>query len=411
LPIVYNFIVSLTWQFLKLLSFINPKLNQFVKGRKNTIYTLKTNISETDSVIWVHAASLGEYEQGLPIMEKIRLEFPQHKLLLTFFSPSGYEIKKSTKAADVVCYLPLDTKKKVSAFLDLAHPELVLFIKYEIWPNYLGELKKRAIPTLLVSALFKSNQIYFKGYGGFMRKALLAFTHFYVQDNTSKKLLESINLNNVTVSGDTRFDRVHEILERDNQLDFIKQFKQSSFCMVAGSTWPEDEKIIVPYLNTSSMDEKFIIAPHTLKSAHVQDLKNSITKKSILFSNLENQNIEDADVLILDTIGILTKVYSYADVAYVGGGFATGLHNTLEPAVFGIPVLIGPNYKGFIEAENLVTLGGIIPVKNEISFSETAKELFNNEDLRRRLGKINEEYIRINKGASIQIMEHIRTLL
>ena len=382
-----------------------------MEGRKNTLYTLQENISKNDKVIWIHAASLGEYEQGLPIMEKMRQEYPEHKLLLTFFSPSGYEIKKNTKVADVVCYLPMDSKNKVSTFLDASHPDLALFIKYEIWPNYLAELKKRSIPALLISALFKNKQIYFKSYGGFMRKALSAFAHFYVQNDNSKKLLESINLINVSVSGDTRFDRVHEILERDNQLDFMRNFKQSSFCMVAGSTWPEDERIIVPYINASSFNEKFVIAPHTIKPSHIQDLRNSITKKSTLFSDFANQNIEDADVLILDTIGILTKVYSYADIAYVGGGFATGLHNTLEPAVFGIPVLIGPNYKGFIEAENLVRLGGLIPVKNSIGFSDKVKELFGNNDLIQRIGRINEAYILNNKGASIQIMEHIRTLL
>lgn len=372
---------------------------------------MRENILETDKIIWVHAASLGEYEQGLPVMERIRREFPEHKLLLTFFSPSGYEVKKSTKVADVVCYLPMDTKQNVNAFLNASHPELTLFIKYEIWPNYLKELKKRSIPTLLISALFKNKQIYFRGYGGFMRNALTAFEHFYVQDDSSKKLLQGINFNNVTVSGDTRLDRVYEILERNNQLNFMKKFKQQSFCMVAGSTWPQDEKIIVPYINSSSSKEKFVIAPHTLDPSHILDLRNSITRKCILFSEIENQNIEDADVLIVDTIGILTKIYSYADVAYVGGGFVTGLHNTLEPAVFGIPVVIGPNYKGFIEAENLVRLGGIISVRDEEGFFQIAKKLFSNQGLRKSIGQINEQYILNNKGASIQIMEQIRTLL
>ena len=411
MSIIYNFVVSVTWLFLKLTSFLNPKLSLFVKGRKHTFSSIEKDITKKDKVIWVHAASLGEYEQGLPIMEKVKIEYPSHKILLTFFSPSGYEIKKNTKVADVVCYLPMDIKRNARKFLDLAHPELVIFIKYEIWPNYLAELKKRKISTLLISALFKKTQIYFKSFGGFMRKALATFTQFYVQDENSKSLLNSIGTKNVTVTGDTRFDRVHEILQQDNRLDFMENFKLDNFCFVAGSTWPEDEKVILPYINSSSLGEKFVIAPHNIKPEHINDLKNSITKKSVLFSNISAQSLADIDVLILDTIGLLTKVYSYADAAYVGGGFATGLHNTLEPAVFGIPVLIGPNYAGFIEAEKLVRLGGIIPTNNEQEFSNSLKSFTENKDLRLKTGSINSEFINKNRGASIQIIEDIRTLL
>lgn len=390
---------------------VNPKLSLFVKGRRHSLSTLQSAISETDKTIWVHAASLGEYEQGLPIMEKLKDEYPTYKILLTFFSPSGYEVKKNTNAANVVCYLPIDTKNNATTFLDVVKPELVLFIKYEIWPNYLAEIKTRSIPTLLVSALFKKSQIYFKGYGGFMRNALSAFTHFYVQNDNSEKLLNSLGFKNVTVAGDTRFDRVHEILQRDNRLEFMENFKQDSFCFVAGSTWPEDENIIVPYINEATSDEKFVLAPHNIKSEHIKDLNNSITKTTILFSELSTKTSKDAKVLIIDTIGLLTKVYSYADVAYVGGGFATGLHNTLEPAVFGIPVIIGSKYQGFLEAEKLVKLGGITSVNNEIDFSINVKQFRNNTSLRQSRGRINTEYIIKNKGASVQIMEHIRTLV
>ena len=332
-----------------MLALVNPKLSLFVNGRKETFNLIKDTISKTDKVIWIHAASLGEYEQGLPVMEKLKLLYPNHKFLLTFFSPSGYEVKKNSKVADVICYLPLDTKKNVHKFLEAAHPDLAIFIKYEIWPNYLAALNSVNTPTFLISALFKNNQNFFKWYGNFMRKALTNFSHFFVQNEKSKELLNSIDFKNATVAGDTRFDRVAEILERNNSLEFMAHFKQNQFCFVLGSTWSEDEKLIVEYINNSSLPIKFVIAPHTIKNKHVEEIIEAIKKPVARFSELENIAIEDYEVLIIDTIGILTKIYSYADLAYVGGGFVTGLHNTLEPAVFGIPVIIGPNFNGFAE--------------------------------------------------------------
>jgi len=396
---------------LKLLALTNTKLALFVNGRKHTFLTIEKYFSKTDRIIWIHAASLGEYEQGLPILEQLRLEYPSHKLLLTFFSPSGYEVKKNTKAADMVTYLPIDTKKKVIHFLEIVRPELAVFIKYEIWPNYLSELGKRKVPTLLISALFRKSQIYFKSYGGFMRKSLNNFSHFYVQDNQSKELLQGINLTNVSIAGDTRFDRVSEILERDNILEFMNLFSKNSTCFVAGSTWPEDEKLLIDYINESSSSIKFVIAPHNIKTAHISALENSITKSTVLYSENQQEDLEATQVLIIDTIGLLTKIYSYADIAYVGGGFATGLHNTIEPAVFGIPVLIGPNYSGFLEAEKLVNLGGIVSVTNKKEFFSIVETLFEDKEKRKNLGLINSSYIEKNKGASIQIMNGIRTLL
>ena len=244
-----------------------------------------------------------------------------------------------------------------------------------------------------------------------MRKALATFTKFYVQDEKSKSLLSSIGFNNVAVIGDTRFDRVHEILQRDNRLDFMENFKNDTFCFVAGSTWPEDEKVIIPFINSTVSGVKFVIAPHNMKPEHIKNLQRRILKRSTLFSNISGQNLVDIDVLILDTIGLLTKVYSYADVAYVGGAFATGLHNTLEPAAFGVPVIIGPDYDGFIEAQKLVRSGGIIPVINESEFSESLNSFILSKELRLKMGEINSQFIAWNKGASVQIMEDIRTLL
>jgi 3-deoxy-D-manno-octulosonic-acid transferase len=408
---IYNTVVFITWQLLKLLASANAKLALFVAGRKQTFSKLREEISNTDRTIWIHAASLGEYEQGLPIMQRLRLDYPDHKLVLTFFSPSGYEIKKNTPEADVVVYLPMDTKKKAIAFLDIAHPELVIFIKYEIWPNYLNALGNRKIPTLLISAVFRKSQLFFKGYGGLMRSSLKNFSHFYVQDNKSKELLQSIDLTNVTMTGDTRFDRVSEILERDNSLKFMDSFSKDHTCFVAGSTWPEDEKCIVDFINNLPNTTKFVIAPHNVKTNLILSLKTSIKKNTKLFSEIEDIDLKTTQVLIIDTIGLLTKIYSYADIASVGGGFATGLHNTLEPAVFGIPVIIGPNYSGFLEAENLVNLGGVIAIANNTEFNSIAEMLLNNEEKRTELGHINGSYIEKNKGASIQIMDGIRTLI
>lgn len=408
---LYSFAVSLSWQILKLVGLANPKISKFVRGRRNILETLKNNISNNDKVIWIHAASLGEYEQGLPILEKLKLEYPNYKILLTFFSPSGYEVKKNSSPADITSYLPVDIPTKVTSFLDAARPALAIFIKYEIWPNYLYALKKRRISTLLISGRFKPDKIYFKNYGGFMRKALGRFSRIYVQDNTSMQLLNNIGINNVNIAGDTRLDRVSEILQRDNSVDILESFCKGDDCLVAGSTWPEDESILIEYINNAPDDQKFIIAPHNIKENHINSLFHSIGKKTQLFTKLATKPLEDTQVLILDTIGILTKIYSYATLAYVGGGFATGLHNTLEPAVFEIPVIIGPNYQGFLEAEDLVRLGGILPIKDQEEFKEVTSRLFANVNECKRIGAINSQYILNNKGASIQIMEGVRTLL
>ncbi len=344
-------------------------------------------------------------------MEKLRTEFPTYKILVSFFSPSGYEIKKDTRVADLTTYLPIDTAKNATLFLEFARPKLAIFIKYEIWPNYLKELNKRQIPTILASAIFKQNQIYFKWYGGFMRDTLRTFSHIFLQDDSSARLLESIGIKNTTVSGDTRLDRVSEILERDNRLSFLEQFKKNRLCFVAGSTWPEDEAILVDYINNAPKGLKYVLAPHKIENNKILGLTGAISKKTVRYSKFDENTIADFEVLIIDHIGLLTKIYSYADIAYVGGGFATGLHNTLEPAVFGIPVIVGPNYHGFKEAEDLVAKKGILSVADSFQFSELMKKLLDDVGLRSKSGTINASYISKNKGASIQIIEYIRKLL
>ncbi len=408
--VIYDLVVRISWFFLQLIASFNGKIKLFVVGRKQALKHLETQLAPSDKTIWIHAASLGEFEQGLPIIEQLKQAYPAHKILVTFFSPSGYEVKKNTPMADVVTYLPMDTQKNVSHFLSIVRPDLALFIKYEIWPNYLKMLKEKSIPTVLISALFKNNQIYFQWYGGFMRKALSAFTHIFVQNESSQTLLKSIQHTNTTVSGDTRLDRVSEILERDNTLGFMETFKKERLCFVAGSTWPEDEAILVDYINHAPKQLCYVFAPHTIKADKILGLTGALNKRTVLYSKLASTP-GDFDVLIIDHIGLLTKIYSYADFAYVGGGFATGLHNTMEPAVFGVPVITGPNYKGFKEAEDLVAKKGILPVTDTFAFSELMKRLLENPELCQKTGEINAQYIAQNKGASIQIMQYLRTLL
>lgn len=409
---LYNIITLLAAQLLKIVALFSPKMKLFVDGRKLVFQTLAYKIQTLDKTIWFHAASLGEYEQGLPVIEAIKKQFPNHKIVVTFFSPSGYEVRKNNTIADVTVYLPLDTISNAKQFIKIVHPEMVFFIKYEYWPNYLNELKNQNIKTYLISGILRENQAFFKWYGAFYRKALKTFDYFFVQNESSKALLQSIGFNNVKVSGDTRFDRVVSILERDNSLDFIEQFKDNKTTIVIGSSWPKDESLLVNYINQSSDDVKFIIAPHNIKQEQILNLKNQIEKKTILFSeNVEPLLIaalQEYNVFIIDTIGILTKIYSYADIAYVGGGFGNpGVHNILEPATFGVPVVIGPNYSHFAEATALVNMEGCISIQHQSQLNEAFDLLLHNDDERLEKGHICSTFVQMNKGATQTIMNHI----
>ena len=396
---------------LHILAFFNPKIRKFVKGRKNGISHLKKAIPAGSPIVWIHAASLGEFEQGLPVMELLKTTYPEYKIVLTFFSPSGYEVRKNTAIADVVTYLPLDSRWNAKAFIRTVKPKLVLFVKYEVWPNYLKELNKQKIPVLLISAIFHKRQTYFKWYGGFMRKSLNRFSHIFVQNESSRIRLSDIDITGVTVNGDTRFDRVSQIREQDNYLDFMEKMKGNSLCLVAGSTWREDEELLIKYTDSHEGNLKIVIAPHDVKTEHIKQLRGQLKGKSVLYSEMEGTELSEAQILIIDTVGLLTKIYSYADIAYVGGGFATGLHNTLEPAVFGIPVIIGPDYQNFQEALDLVHEKGVLVVNNETDFAQTLDQLLQDQEYRRNTGLINSNYISRKRGASIQIMHHVRTLL
>ena len=405
---LYNLIIQIASFLLKIVAVFSPKIKLFVEGRKSVFEILESKINATDKTIWFHAASLGEYEQGLPVIERIKEKFPNHKIVVTFFSPSGYEVRKNNLVADVTVYLPLDTKKNALQFLSIVSPEMVFFIKYEYWPNYLTELRKLGIPTYLISGIFRKNQLFFKWYGGFYRTALNTFTYFFVQNESSKKLLLELGKTNVAVSGDTRFDRVASILEKDNSLDFIETFKNDTLTIVAGSSWPKDENLLVDYINQTSEKIKFIIAPHNIKEEQIQELKNSISKRVVLFSEKSNKNLADFDVFIIDTIGILTKIYSYADIAYVGGGFGNpGVHNILEPATFGVPIVIGPNFSHFAEATALVNREGCISISNKKELMDAFSNLIANDNIRHEKGHICNTFVQMNKGATDIIMKKI----
>ncbi len=407
---LYNiFVHSIGWLLIPV-SWFHKKISLFLNGRKETFKKLHS-IKETDTVIWFHCASLGEFEQGRPIIEKLQSQNSKAtkkiKIVVTFFSPSGYEIRKNYEFADVVCYLPMDTKKNAKHFLDQIHPEMAIFVKYEFWPNILKELSQRKIKTILVSGIFRKNQAFFKsGFNStFMKKSLRAFDYFFVQDTNSKKLLHKINFNNVCVSGDTRFDRVFEITKQDNYLSFIEEFTQKKHVLVAGSTWRKDEELLINYINNHATDnEKFIIAPHNITD--IDWLKNAFTKEVTLFSDTKKNN--QASIFIVDTIGILTKVYSHAHVAYVGGGFGSGIHNILEPATFGVPIIIGPKYQKFKEAIDLVRLKGCFVVHNNTDLTSILKQFKENKDYSNNASQTTKKYIKNSIGATKYIIDYIK---
>lgn len=407
----YNIIINLASVTVPLFGGLNKKIKQGQKGRNESILTLEQTVHPSDKVIWLHCASLGEYEQGLPVFQALKEHYSDHKFVMTFFSPSGYEIRKDNPIADVVVYLPLDQKSVVKRFLDLTHPELVVFVKYDLWPNYLLELKRRNITSILISALFRPTQAYFKFYGGWLKKLLFSFDHIFTQDTDSKVLLNSIGYDAVTVSGDTRFDRVGNQLNTDNTLDFIAEFKNNQTCIVAGSTWPEDEVLLVDYINNCKDDIKFIIAPHNMDLNQIKSMIKRIEKPTVLYSNYKNETLIDKSVFIVDTIGLLTKIYNYADIAYVGGAMgATGLHNTLEAATFGAPIVIGKNYKKFPEANAMKTLGGLVSIDSYDALLLALDGFVLDLEKRTQAGQKNRQYIETSKGASEIVMAELHQI-
>lgn len=403
---IYNLLISLYGGIVKLVSIFNPKAKLWVEGRKNVLQSISENINPDEKPIWFHAASLGEFEQGRPIIEAVKQKYPNKKVLLTFYSPSGYEVRKDYDGADWIYYLPLDTKSNSDKFVELVNPEIAVFIKYEFWPNIINSLYKAKVNTIVISAIFREDQIFFKSYGGWMRKSLLKFSKFFVQDENSVKLLNSIGIDSVEKSGDTRFDRVMDILQNNNTVEYIEEFKADKQLLVCGSTWPSDDEILIEYLNSSTSEIKTVLAPHNINAEYNKKLAKKLNKKVVLFSEMEGKNLSDYEIFILDTVGVLTKVYSYADIAYVGGGFGKeGIHNILEPAVFSTPVITGPIFHQFKEAVDLNELGAMIVVKTQGEFISEMEKLENGKNS--EVGEIAFKYIEDNSGAQNLILEYI----
>ncbi len=408
MSILYSFFISLFNLGLPIIGLFSPKLKLFVTGRKTVFNTLKEQFSAQDRVLWFHCASLGEYEQGVPVMEELKKKYPEHKLLVTFFSPSGYEVKKNSTLADVIVYLPLDTKANAKRFIEFSHPELAVFVKYEFWPNYLKTLQVKSIPAVFISTTFREDQVFFKWYGGFMRKVLQTVDYFFVQDEISKKLIEGLGYENVTLSGDTRFDRVSHQIEMDNHVDFISEFIDDRLCVVIGSSWPEDETVFIDFVNQASDNVCFIIAPHEIKNSSVHSLKQKIKKRTVLYSEKEGKTLKNHEVFIMNTIGYLSRVYSYGDIAYVGGAMGTtGLHNILEPATFGIPIVIGKNFEKFREAKQLQKLAGLFSVSSSEEFLQLMNKLVNDKKFREKTGMITGHFINSNTGATGLINKYL----
>ncbi|HZY80763.1 MAG TPA: glycosyltransferase N-terminal domain-containing protein [Cyclobacteriaceae bacterium] len=408
---LYNLAIHLLIFGVRVASLFNSKARALVSGRKNLLTTVQnTFASNTSPVTWIHCSSLGEFEQGRPIIERLRKEFPGHKLLLTFFSPSGYEVRKNFPGADYVFYLPFDTPSNARKWVEVTRPSLVIFVKYEFWFNYSEELRKNNIPLISVSAIFRENQVFFKGHGGFFRKILRNFDHIFVQNLASLKLLQTIGINKVTVAGDTRFDRVHEITSSKDRIELAETFKGTDKVMVAGSCWHEDIEVLVPFINETPI--KFIIAPHEITESFLQEIERAIDGRTVRFSKAAgDRELDEANVLLIDNVGMLSKLYRYGEFAYVGGAFGKGLHNILEAACYGIPVFFGnKNYQKFTEANELIMHGGAFEV-NDFSDLRSKYEMVNMPENFMLACEVTRNYVLTHLGATEKIIQYCRRVL
>jgi len=387
-------------------SFGHTKAKRLAKGQKQVWTEIQTRLQPGERRVWIHCASLGEFEQGRPLMEDIRAQYPHFKILVTFFSSSGYELRKDYDGADYVFYLPFDTRRNALRFLNLVNPEIIYFIKYEFWRNYLKIIKKQQIQLYLVSAIFRPGQIFFKWYGGWYRKLLTAFTHFFVQNDRSRELLAGIGYTNVTVTGDTRFDRVCRIFDRARQIPEVEQFVNGQPCMVAGSTWPSDEEMLARYINAENRNIKWIFAPHELHHSQINRLMESVSIKAVRYSQLPDKNPAGYQLLVIDNFGMLSSLYRYATVAYIGGGLDknNGIHNALEAAVYGVPVIFGRVYDEYQEAVDLVALGGAIPVGNYDEFALQLNSLLDNPCKAKKVGDIAGAFVASGRGATAKVL-------
>lgn len=404
---LYNIGMYLYQKAIGVAALRNPKARQWREGRRNIFERLRQSINTNDRIVWVHCASLGEFEQGRPIIERIREQRPDLKILLTFFSPSGYEIRKNYTGADYIFYLPIDRKSYARRFLEITKPEAAIFIKYEFWLNYLGELRRRKIATYVVSAIFRRDSVFFRPWGGAWRKALGTFSTIFVQNEESKALLGELGMTNVVVAGDTRFDRVAAIAKAAKRIDTVERFRGESHLFVAGSTWGPDEELLIELTNENP-SIRFVVAPHEMDETRIQHIIDSVNGGAVRYTQTdENTTFDTVQVLILDTVGILSSVYGYADWAYIGGGFGVGIHNTLEAATFGLPIVFGPNYRKFKEARDMVSLGAATSIKSADELKAWFAPLRDNDDYRAAVSRKAKKYTESNLGATELICNEV----
>jgi 3-deoxy-D-manno-octulosonic-acid transferase len=408
--LVYNLTIYLLSLGAKAASLFHTKTKNFVTGRAGILKKIEQAMKGNKSpVIWVHCASLGEFEQGRPVIESFKKEYPGHKIVLTFFSPSGFELRKNFSQADHVFYLPWDTPKNAKRFVDATRPVLAIFVKYEFWFHYTRELSRRDIPLLSISSIFRQDQWFFKTQGGFFRNILKSFTHFFVQNQESVSLLQSIGIKNVTQAGDTRFDRVSEILQRAEPIPVAEKFKNNQNVFVIGSCWPEDLDVLIPFINENRV--KFIVAPHEISENNLKDFENALQVRSIRYSEALTVNPEEYSVLLIDNIGMLSRLYRYGEFAFVGGAYGKGLHNILEAACYGIPVLFGNrSYEKFQEAVDLINRGGAFAIFDYPDL-KAKYEMLNVPESFLLACEVTRQYVEENLGATEKIMQYCRIIL
>ncbi len=418
---IYNIVIYFVLWGIAIASLFNEKVRKMWRGEREAFKILKQKVDPNAKYIWFHAASLGEFEQGRPLMERIRKDYPQYKILLTFYSPSGYEVRKNYEGADIICYMPVDTRLNAIRFLRLVRPVMAFFIKYEFWSNFLHILKHRNIPTYSVSSIFREDQVFFKWYGRSYAGVLKCFTRFFVQNEESKRLLEGIGITAVDVVGDTRFDRVLQIKEAAKQLPICEAFRtgvassQSAEVphhdfkvFVAGSSWPPDENIFIPFFNEHK-DWRLLIAPHVIAEEHLKLILSLIKgKKVVRYTQTTPEEAAEADVLIIDCFGLLSSMYNYGDVAYIGGGFGVGIHNTLEAAVWNMPVIFGPNNKKFQEAQGLLKSGGGFEINTYEDFSGLMSSLMNDETFLKQAGDKAGAFVAHLAGATDKVLASVK---
>jgi 3-deoxy-D-manno-octulosonic-acid transferase len=419
LDFLYNLSIYTYVSLLKLVAPFNKKAKLWVEGREKIFNKIKSDAerrqlrSRSARVAWFHCASLGEFEQGRPVIEAFRKQYPDYKIVLTFFSPSGYEIRKNYSGADYIYYLPVDTPENARNFVKIVEPDIAFFVKYEFWKNYLAQLNKCKIPVISFSAIFRPNQVFFKFYGGFYRDLLHRFNHILVQNESSLQLLKSINIANATLAGDTRFDRVKQIVDNRKDIPVVEQFKNGHQIFIIGSAWQTDMDVLIPLINELKDDTKFIVAPHEIHDAEIAIWRKQLTARSVLFSDTDEvKDLESYDVLFIDNIGMLSSLYQYAEYAFIGGSFGKGLHNILEAATFGMPVFFGNQaYQKFQEANDLIHLGGAFPVENMEELKTLYQGLKTHEKKRAKAADICSKYVLDNVGATQKIMEAVESIV